>query len=202
VIISRACKTGKWIVLAGIITACGSGQSTASTPGKLPTFAGAIISPTSMRVEGASTSLPATRNATNAPDVDRTWTERPFGAGKLVVAFYTDPGGSRCLRTMLRDVPGATSPQAVCATTKRSTLLALQSVEADSTGAVYSIIAGRALSDQITAVSIEFTDGDNTPAEVDDGGFLVMLPGKRTALRAIPIDQYGNLVGDKFTFNR
>jgi hypothetical protein len=143
-----------------------------------------------------STATPTSTQA--APtDAEQTWIEQPLGADALTVTFFTDASGSPCLRYVVN----ARSSSA-CAPSKRSTLAALQGVETDSSGTVYSIIAGRTLSDQITAVSIEFSDGDNSPAQVEDGGFLVILPGKRSALRAVPIDQYGNLVGDKFTFNR
>ncbi len=196
-IISRACKVSNWIVLAGVVSAC-SGAPLATSTSQLPTYSGVRpVSPPTSTVALPTSTQPMI-SATSTPEpAARTWAERPFGADKVAITFYADPNGSKCLRYTI----GSRS-NAACASSRRSTLLALQGIEADSAGTVYSIIVGRTFSDQITAVSFEFTDGSNTPAEVDDGGFLVILPGQRTAIWAIPIDQYGNLVGDKFTFNR
>ncbi len=198
-IISRVCKVSKWIVLAGVAAACSTAPP-ATSVSRLPTYSGEISSPfnpsTSMPVVSTSTQPVISTVAATEP-ADRSWAELSFGVDKAVITFYTDPGGSKCVRYTI----GSRS-NAACATSARSTLLALQGIEADSAGSVYSIITGRAFTDRITAVSLEFTDGGNVPADVTDGGFVVVLPGKRTAIWAIPIDQYGNLVGDRFTFNR
>ncbi len=120
------------------------------------------------------------------------------GADTLVVTFYTDANQSLCLRYTFR--ARTIAPVSKCSSSKAATLLAVQGVETDSTGKIFSTIVGRAFDNQITAVSLELSDGSNTPVEVTEGGFAVVLPGKHTAIRAIPIDQYGNLVGDKFIF--
>jgi hypothetical protein len=191
VIISRVCRISKWIALAGIVAACASAPP--ATIPAIPTFSGGTSSPPA---PPTSTPLVSTAAPTRA-DFDRTWAEQPFGADKVVVTFYADANGGPCVRYTI----GARS-NANCLPSKVGTLLAVQGIEADSTGSEYSIVAGRTFTDKITAVSLEFTDNGNTHAEVNDGGFIVIMEGKRTALWAIPIDQYGNLVGDKFTFKR
>jgi hypothetical protein len=197
VTISRAYRASKWIVLAGIVSACNS-TPPATSASQLPTFSGAspINPPTLTQV--APTNVQVSDLATHTlPPANQTWAERPFGTDKIVIAFYTDPNGILCVRYTI----GAKS-NTNCSPINRSTLVAVQGIEADSAGSVYSIVTGRTFTDKITAVSVEFTDGGNIPTAVEDGGFLVIVPGKRTAIWAIPIDQYGNLVGDKFTFKR
>ncbi len=198
--ISRVCsRTGKigWIVLT--VAACSTLPPPVSGTRALPTYSGVLTSPTpatSMPTPAAGHMTATAAVTSSFSDSEAVWAERAIGADKVTVTFYSDPDGSKCLRYTL----GA-HVQSACADTPRATLVAVQGAEADSSGTVYSIIAGRALVDRITAVSIEFADGDNTPTEVNDGGFLITLPGRRVAIRAVPIDQYGNLVGDKFTFN-
>jgi hypothetical protein len=223
VIISRACNPNRpgsrpsphrqpaviaLILVATAITACTPAVSPTRAP--LPTFSGAVdarpaLPITAQPAESALMPIAsaAAPSALPSSESDRLPLEQPFGADTLAIAFYTDSGGRPCLRYTInarRDF----LPVSNCATSARATLVAVQGIEADAQGAVYSIIAGRALDERITAVSIEFADGDNTPAEVkdtgDSAGFIVVLPGEHVALRAIPIDQYGNLVGDKYTF--
>ncbi len=137
------------------------------------------------------------------PEADPLLLEQPLGADTLTLTFYADSDGRQCLRYAI-DARSDFQPVSDCATSARANLVAVQGIETDSLGASYSIVAGRVLDARITAVSIEFSDGTNTPAGVqtagDDLGFAVILSGRHTAIRAIPIDQYGNLVGAKFTF--
>jgi hypothetical protein len=178
------------------------------TRAPLPTFSGAVDAPPSTAISdqpGPMVSTDTAGDPSSGPlsEVDPLPLEQPFGADWLTLTFYADSTGRRCLLYTITARSGF-QPVSACATTARATLIAVQGIETDSLGASYSIVAGRVLDARITAVSIEFSDGSNTPAGVqaagDDLGFVVILPGQLTAIRAIPIDQYGNLVGDKFTF--
>ncbi len=160
----------------------------------LPTFTVATTGSTATSPIDAA----ATENATPTDEPDRTWGKLPFGRDKLTVSFYTDNAGDPCVR-YLADLPGATG-KAKCTPQAHPSIVAVQGSETDSKGAAYTIIVGRVFSDRVTAVSIEFADGTNTPAEISDRGFALVLPGSHQAIRAIPIDQYGNLAGEKFAF--
>jgi hypothetical protein len=178
------------------MVACGSTPATLSGEARLPTFAVTVATPTAASGTAAQVSAPT--STAPPPESDQLWKEQPMGADILTVTFYTDASQNRCLRFAVK---GRAEPAiSGCSSSRTATLLAVQGVKTDSTGAIFSVIVGRTFSDQITAVSLELADGGNTPAGVTDRGFAVVLPGKRTAIRAIPIDQYGNLVGDKFAF--
>jgi hypothetical protein len=189
------------------ITACTPAGLPTRVP--LPTFSGAADAPTSLPIADQSAVTPAASAASDTlsepplPEADRLLLEQPLGADKLALTFYADPDGRPCLRYAVSPRSDF-QPVSACAASAQTTLVALQGIGTDTLGAAYSIVAGRVLDERITAVSIEFSDGDNTPAEVknagSDAGFVVILPGKHAAVRAIPIDQYGNLVGSKFTF--
>lgn len=126
----------------------------------------------------------------------RVWKKQPVGNSNVTVTFYTAPDGNPCIRYHL-DTANSTPIEKCTAT---NNLVAVQGVAPDSLGKTYTIIVGRILSDQITAVSLEMSNGTNTPAQVSDGGFAVILPDQQKAVRAVPIDQYGNLVGRIFAF--
>jgi hypothetical protein len=127
---------------------------------------------------------------------ERIWKKAAVGQNNAIITFYGGPGNNTCIRYQL-DTANST-PAEKCTTA--SNLVAVQGVVTDSAGKQYTIITGRILNNQITAVSLEISGGSNTPAEVDDGGFVVVLPLKQQAIRAVPIDQYGNLVGQIFAF--
>ncbi len=120
----------------------------------------------------------------------------------MTVTLQHSPDGNLCLGYQLASATKATSIlRQRCVAPGAGTLIAVQGVEASPDGKMYTIIVGEALSSQITAVSFEFADGGNTPADVQpDGSFMVSLPGQRKAIHAIPVDQYGNLVGPIFAF--
>jgi hypothetical protein len=126
----------------------------------------------------------------------RLWKKQPVGNSSATITFYTGSSGSPCIRYQL-DTRNNT-PVEKCATTNN--LVAVQGVSPDSLGKMYTVIVGRILSDQITAVSLEMSNGSNMPAQISDGGFAVVLAGQQKAVRAVPIDQYGNLVGRIFAF--
>ncbi len=202
VIIFRVCKRSKPVCFAALavialaVTAC---TPSVSTHVPLPTYAGGLPAAATRAPSPApptSTTLSATVNPPVTPSAEpnRQWAEQPFGTDRFAVTFYTDADGRPCLRGIV--VSRANDqPLTQCAGSARATLIVIPRVELDSQGSAYSLIAGRVLDTRITAVSLEFADGSNTPAEVQDGGFLVVLPGSHTAIRAVPIDQYGNLVG-------
>lgn len=197
-ITSQGCNRSSWLWIVWVLGVAACSAVATATPGeaRLPTFAVTVAAPTT--VPGAATQVSAPTSTVPRPESDQLWKEQPMGADILAVTFYTDTSQNRCLRFAVK---GRAEPAiSACSSSKTATLLAVQGVETDSAGTVFSVIVGRTFSDQITAVSLELADGGNTPAEVTDRGFAVVLPGKRTAIRAIPIDQYGNLVGDKFVF--
>jgi hypothetical protein len=133
------------------------------------------------------------------PEPDRIWLEQPLGDSKLVVWFFTEPASARqCIRFTIDTAPGKTFEQ--CPISTRDVIVGLQSVVVDSHGKDYTVITGRLFTSRVTAVSLELDHGDNTPAQINDAGFIAILPGKRTAFRAIPIDQFGNLAGPKYVF--
>jgi hypothetical protein len=198
VITSQGCNRNSWLWIAGLLgmVACGPAPATVSGEARLPTFAVIVATPTA--APGTAEQVNAPNSAAPLPEADQLRQEQAMGADMLAVTFYTDASQNRCLRFAVKGRSEAAI--SACSSAITATLLAVQGVETDSAGAVFTVIVGRTFSDQITAVSLELADGSNTPAEVTDRGFAVVLPGKRTAIRAIPIDQYGNLVGDKFVF--
>jgi hypothetical protein len=117
----------------------------------------------------------------------------------ITVAYKKDASGNLCISYQLA-VTNSTLHQR-CATPNAGTLIAVQGVENSTDAKVYTIVVGQALSAQITAVSLEFADGGNTPADVQaNGSFTALLSGQRQAIHAVPVDQYGNLVGSIFVF--
>jgi hypothetical protein len=158
-----------------------------SQPG--PTLESTQPSETSESAEASGTPLP--------PEPDRIWLEQPLGDSKLVIWFFTD-SARQCVRFTIDTVPGKSFEQ--CPGSTQDVIVGVQSVVADSQGKVYTVIAGRIFSSRVAAVSLELDHGDNTPAQINDAGFIAILSGKRTAFRAIPIDQFGNLAGPKFAF--
>jgi hypothetical protein len=131
------------------------------------------------------------------PEPDRTWAEQPFGDGKLTVSFFSTPAG-RCVRFVASTAPD--QPAEACSNDPRAVIVAVQGILSDSNGKTYTIIAGQTLTDAVTAVSLELDKGSFANVEVIDRGFLVILPGKRSTLHAIPVDNHGNLAGPNFVF--
>ncbi|MEP7289567.1 MAG: hypothetical protein ABI947_27780 [Chloroflexota bacterium] len=156
---------------------------------------------------GSAAYLRRCRYLTDPHDSDRTANHRTgsrmaqqtFGANdanKVTVSFYSQDGKG-CMRYLL-STPNA-QPVERCANAD-STIAAVRGVEKDSTGNAYTIVAGRSFSSKIVVVSIELDHAENTPAEVSDSGFLAVLPGQRTVISVVPIDEYGNLVGSRYLF--
>lgn len=169
-----------YTVLIVFLSACG-----ASTP-----------TPTATTMAIPATMAPS---PTTAPVTEREWLSQRFGQDdKLTIVFY-DMIGAKCLRYAINQ----REPKSVCADEGgKDVMIATQSVEQDSTGAVYSIIVGRLLIAAPTVVTLEMTDGSNIPVQVDGDGILVILEGDRRANRAVPINQFGNLSGEIFSFTQ
>jgi hypothetical protein len=128
-----------------------------------------------------------TANATEIP-AERVWSVKQFGADQVSIVF-SEPS---CVGYQLGSV------QVVSHCTGGGTVVGVQTTAMDSTGKQYTLIAGRTFSDKITVVAVELDNADNTPVPVTDGGFAIVLPGARRAIALVPIDQFGNLVGERF----
>src|SRR5258708_13682674 len=165
-------------LLLASFTACG-----ASSP---PPTADVVLHP----------SLVFSVDGTTAP-LDRTWNQQAWPGRTVTITFMTNPNGLRCVAYHLDSSGEAPVQRSIDIST---TLVAVQGVETDTDGKVYTLIVGRALSDQITAVSLELPGGASQPTDVINGAFVLALPGQHLALRGVPVDQYGNLVGTLFTF--
>ncbi len=171
-------------LLLASFTACG-----ASSP---PPTADVVLHPSLVfSVDGTTAPV-----ASYAP-LDRTWNQQAWPGRTVTITFTTNPNGLHCVAYHL-DSSGEAAVQRCI--DSRSTLVAVQGIETDTDGKVYTLIVGRALSDQITAVSLELPGGASQPTDVINGAFVLTLPGQHLALRGVPVDQYGNLVGALFTF--
>lgn len=173
-------KLGLLGLLVFVVTACGS-TPTQPTAASLPPTSAAL---TAVIID------PSPTTATSA----HVWKQQTVGKQNVTVTFYDNSSGAACVRYDL----AAGGPVEKCATANN--LVAVQGTTTDSDGTIYTIVAGRILSDKITAVSLEMANGSNTSVPADDGGFLTVSPGQSKFARAVPIDQYGNLVGRIFTF--
>ena len=168
------------------LTACGSAAP--------PPTADIVLHPSLVfSTDGA----PATgATAALSASLDRTWTQQAWPGTNVTISFTTSPNGQHCVAYQLDSSKDA-SQRCV---NSQSTLVAVQGVITDADGNVYTLIVGRSLNQQITAVSIEMSGGASQPIDVINDAFMLSLPGQHPALRAVPVDQYGNLVGALFTF--
>jgi hypothetical protein len=183
-------RTSTVIMITTVLVAFVSGCSPTSTQptAVLPTFSsGDSISSAPTNTVLAVTLISPTH------EPDRVWSEQAVGTERVIVSFYSNDT-QKCIRLTIQ------SAQTDRCERSDAGLVAVQSILTDSGGQAYTIVAGRILRDAITVVSIELDRGDNTPAELSDAGFFVVLPGKRTVISVVPIDQYGNLVGVRYLF--
>jgi hypothetical protein len=184
---------GLTVFLLGGVAGCAQPQS-------IPTLASIPTDTPAEPTVLAGTPAPEFNpQSSGTQEPDRRWAEKPVGTDKVTVSFYGDNAGNPCIR-YLAAMPGSRGVSK-CAPQTDAALLGIQGNETDSAGTVYSIVTGRILKDKVTAVSIEFDDGSNAPAEIKDGGFILVQTGNHRAISAVPIDQFGNLVGGKYTFN-
>ena len=140
---------------------------------------------------------------TYTPESDRVWSEGPLGADTLTIQFYSNSTSARCLSLKIKtDSKREIASVSGCSSSSTGTVYALRANVTDSKGAPYTIVVGRAFDSRIVVMSVEFYGGDNSPAPINDEGFMDVSPGKRTVIAVVPIDQYGNLVGSRFVFGR
>lgn len=165
------------------------------------------IPPTAIRVATLTPiqPLPSTGNPTAAPPSttapplssgivapDGLWKQQPVGPETVAIMFFHQ-NNSSCVRYIFRAtvVPHCAAPG--------QTMAVLSGVIETADKAQWTIIAGRALDAQITAVSVELADGSSQPADVTNGGFVLTLAGARPARDVVPINAVGNLVGNRIT---
>ncbi len=63
-------------------------------------------------------------------------------------------------------------------------------------GQAVPVAYGGLFDSSVTAVAIEFAGGGNASAQVENGGFLLLLQPGQIPQRAVGINQFGNLVGN------
>lgn len=130
---------------------------------------------------------------------DHIWLEQPFGPDALLaVYFYADEAGALCLRFLV-STPGAI-PVSGCGDPAREVMVAIQGRVRDGAGAEMTIVAGRVFEARTRVVAIEMADGESFAVPVDEGGMILIAPGSRTAVQAVPIDEFGDLTGAVFRF--
>jgi hypothetical protein len=175
-----------------------------------PTLEIDIIQPTDLqqpspnqvdpRARGPQTDTPLPREA------DHVWGEQTLGSSKLILSFFGGAAGGCARLTVSKpaipNIATAVPDQSVqaCATSPDDIVIGVQTTVLDSSGKVYTVLAGRAFNDRVTAISSEFDITADTHVDVTDRGFITVLEGKHTLSTIIPIDQYGNLVGRRFLF--
>lgn len=175
---------------------CGNASSSAPTPP--PTLPLYVEDSTPVNLD--ATAIPVTEPPpTDAPD--SVWLDQPFGGenstDRLAVYFYTGPGDTPCVRYLV-STPGAKVVSGC--TTKTGIMAIISGVEPARDGSLFTIITGRVLENKTVVVSFQMENGDTLPVSVDNGGIILILPGQRHALQAVPIDQFGNLTGNIYTF--
>ena len=193
----RALAVVPGIVCAVILSAC-SGTTAAPTVAALPKPS--LVFDANQSSGAAPTEVRTNSNVASAGDfADGTFTQQAFPGTSITLSYDHDKTGNICVSYQLAASQSALHQR--CIAPGVGTLIAVQGVENSSDGKVYTIVVGRVLAAQITAVSLEFSDGGNTPADVQsNGNFAVVLGGQRKAIHAVPVDQYGNLVGPIFAF--
>lgn len=201
--ISRVYKIRHWsatLLLVMFAMAACNGRLSSEASGivrnrsdALPTFPSA--SATSMLPTAGATAT-ATTDSLPTREPDRIWLQQSFGMqGKITVSFTSNLDGNPCIRYTV------STPVERCTFREHPTLIAAQSTEKDREGNVYMIIVGRVFDPRVSVISLELGPDSNLPTQISDGGFIVIFPGQHPALRAVPIDQYGNLVGEMFSFS-
>jgi hypothetical protein len=130
---------------------------------------------------------------------DRIWLEQPFGPDALLaVYFFADEAGALCLRFLV-STPGAI-PVSGCGDPTREVMVAIQGRARDGAGSEMTIVTGRVFEARTRVVAIEMADGESFAVPVDEGGVILIAPGSRTAVQAVPIDEFGDLTGAVFRF--
>ena len=165
------------------------------TPGAAPTASFPPPTTLAMTPVGAATPTDAARPSLAPPQGIDVWLEQPFGADKLAVLFYDESPDSRCVGYMVQ----ATSTTA-CVSPASDVLAITWGIETDSDGNMFTIVAGRVFRAEVAVVSVVFADGESFPVTVDGGGIILLAPGARTPQEAVPINEFGNVVGKIYRF--
>lgn len=188
--------------IAGLLAGCGGGESQA-TP--TPTLPPPSTAPTPA-ASGTGT-LPPSGTASGLENAD-IWLEQDFGTGgKLAVLFYQDSASDEkplCVRFLVSDPP-ETPPVSACQRARLDSLVVAMGTAImkrdGQPDAPQLIIAGRAISPDVTTVALEFTERPPITVDVVNEGFIVILPDwEDKPLQAVPINQFGNLVGAIYKF--
>ena len=66
----------------------------------------------------------------------------------------------------------------------------------DPGGQAVRVAYGAVFNPAISAVAVEFAEGGNANAPVQDGGYLLLLQPGQTPRRAVGVNQFGNLMGN------
>jgi hypothetical protein len=171
-----------------IICTCVAFSTLACTPqAPLPT---AAILPTANIVVEVKSTVPSNSSdsSDNGPTV---WGEHSFGSDKVAMTFFARDG-AHCV-SLKTD-----SKLSVERCASSGTLVVAQFSGADKAGKTFTAIGGQALNSKIIVVSIELDRGESTPVDTQNGGFLTVLEGQRKAIAVVPIDNLGNLVGQRY----
>jgi hypothetical protein len=155
-------------------------QQTAAPAGSNPTMA--PLPTTAPPVAGGGIVAP-----------DGLWKQQPVGPETVAVMFFHQ-NGAGCIRYIFR---ATVVPRCAAGT---QTMAVLTGMVQTADKVQWTIIAGRSLDPQITAVSVELADGSSQPADVTTGGFVIALQGVHQPRDVVPINAIGNLVGGKIGF--
>jgi hypothetical protein len=169
-----------------VLAACGS-TVTSPTATAPQTLLATAVDPT--RTAAQTTPITAVDEA--EPEI---WLEEDFldTGAPVAIVFYEANGP--CIRYMV-DIP-----QEACAKAGAS-LVMVSGLQTDKAGYLYTVVAGRILDNSIVTVVVEMDGNESLPVLVNKGGVFVILPGKVTLRNAVPINQFGNTVGEIFRFN-
>lgn len=183
---ARLCLTLLVFTMAACAGSSGASTPPTATPGP-PTFA---------------VPTPSLAPQTPTPDDSaQIWLEQPFGeSDSLAVLFYTAPDGSACVRFSV-SLPEA-QPVSGCRSSGQVAVavVAVQGVRRTAQGETFTIVVGRVVDDKVRVVAFEMESGAPLAPEVDGGGVIAIVPGANRALQAVPIDEFGNTVGQIFKF--
>lgn len=191
------------------------------SPGSRTSVSLSVIASISLFVSACSSTAAVNPTATPSPTpteaptvtppaaAETIWLEQPFGEGEtLAVLFYTGPDGRKCVRFLVSYPPNSEPVSACQRSADDVMVVALGKAAARQAGGpdvMHTILAGRVFDEKTTTAAIEFApeSSPNTPmaAQIDQQGFIIILPGEKVIpTQVVPIDQFGNLVGEIYRF--
>jgi hypothetical protein len=136
------------------------------------------------------------------------WLEQPFGEGEtLAVLFYEEMAQSEraeCVRFLV-SYPLGVPPVSACQRARMDSMVVAigtaQMKRAGQPDAPQTIIVGRVLAPDVVTVALEFTEREPIIVDVESSGFIAIFPGwENKPIQAVPINQFGNLVGEIYKF--